>query len=150
MEVGTTMTSIAGHRGLVELDEAECLRLLGTVRLGRIALSVGALPAVFPIHFALVGRDPVFRTEAGAKLSAASAGNVVCLEVDDVDPEFHSGWSVMVVGQAHVVTDGAELVEARQLPLQPWVGAGDAFVRIRSAIVTGRRIGASPPGTRPR
>lgn len=141
------MTSApAARAGLHELDEAECLRLLRSHHLGRIALSVGALPAVFPVHFAMLGRDPVFRTDAGTKLTAASAGHVVCLEVDDVDPEFHAGWSVMVIGRAQVIDDEAELAAAA-LPLRPWVGSGDAFVRIRAGIVSGRRVRGFGPVT---
>ena len=131
------------HVGLEVLDEHECFRLLRACHLGRVALSLGALPAVFPVHYALLGRDPVFRTDAGAKLTAASAGNVVCIEIDDADPESHGGWSVMVTGPADVLTDEADLAQAKDLPLRPWVGRGDAFVRIKAAVVSGRRI--SPP-----
>lgn len=139
------MTTVPTPAGLETLDEQECLRLLEAARLGRIALSVGALPAVFPIHFAMLGGEPVFRTDAGAKLSAAASGQVVCLEVDDADMEYHSGWSVMVVGLARIIEDPAELARARQLPLRPWVGSGDAFVRICSGIVSGRRIAGPRP-----
>ncbi|MCU1369793.1 MAG: pyridoxamine 5-phosphate oxidase-related FMN-binding protein [Ilumatobacteraceae bacterium] len=132
---------------LEELDERECLRLLGTAHLGRIALTVGALPAVFPIHFALLGRDPVFRTGSGTKLAAGSSGHVVCLEVDDVDTECHRGWSVMVIGPTHVMTEPGELAVAKELPLRPWVGSGDAYVQIRSGLISGRRIGGASAGT---
>lgn len=73
---------------------------------------------------------------------AASAGQVVCLEIDDFDPEHHTGWSVMVTGTASVVNAPEELARARQLPLQPWVGHGEAYVRIEATIVSGRRIAA--------
>ena len=98
----------------------------------------------------MVGRDPVFRTDAVSRPSVASSGHVVCLEVDDVDAELHSGWSVMVIGQAHIITDASELAEASLLSLKPWVGSGDVFVRIRAGIVSGRRIRGASPGTHPR
>ena len=136
------------HEGLEVLSYAECLRLLQMTRLGRVALSVGALPAVFPVHFALLGPDPVFRTDAGTKLSAASAGNVVCLEIDDADTENHAGWSVMVTGPAEVLADPLDLALAHKLPLRPWVGKGDHFVRIRAAEVSGRQVRSPYPGRR--
>lgn len=136
------------HPGLDVLDEDECFRLLRGAHLGRVALSVGALPAVFPVHFELLGRDPVFRTDPGTKLSVASAGSVLCLEVDCVDAQSHSGWSVMVTGLAEVLTDEADLAGARALPLRPWVGRGDAFVRIAAAVVSGRSVGRPYPGQR--
>jgi nitroimidazol reductase NimA-like FMN-containing flavoprotein (pyridoxamine 5'-phosphate oxidase superfamily) len=145
------MTSAsAPNVGLEELDDHDCQRLLRSSHLGRIAMSVGGLPAVFPVHFAMVGRDPVFRTEAVTKHSAVSAGHVVCLEVDDVDTGSHSGWSVMVIGRAHAITDACEVAEASLLPLQSWVGSGDAFVRIRAGIVSGCWIRGPCPEAGPR
>jgi nitroimidazol reductase NimA-like FMN-containing flavoprotein (pyridoxamine 5'-phosphate oxidase superfamily) len=127
-------------RGLVELTRPECMSLLAQQHFGRLGLSVDALPAVFPVHYAVVGDDVVFRTGSGTKLAAAAAGNVVCLEIDDHDPETHRGWSVMMTGRSRVVTDDAELVALRSLPLRPWVGDADSYVVIEHALVTGRRI----------
>ena len=136
-----TTDPLAAHRGrLGLLDELVCIRLLGEAKLGRIALSVGALPAIYPIRFALLGRDPVFRTHPQAGLVEATAGNVVCLQADDADPDSDHGWSVMVTGPADVITEPDLLEEARRLPLRPWAGAADAFVRIGAVMVSGRRI----------
>ena len=60
---------------------------------------------------------------------------------DEADPDTERGWSVMVTGPAEVLTDGEVLVEARELPLRPWAGDADAFVRIGAVMVSGRRIG---------
>ena len=128
------------HLGLEVLDEQECNRLLGSTHFGRVAVTVGALPAIFPIHYAMLGSDPVFRTDPGAKLMAASAGNILCLEADQADPVNHTGWSVMVTGPAHVITDPDELSVARDLPLRPWVGRGDVYVKLQAVLVSGRRI----------
>lgn len=136
---------LEAHRGrLGLLDEHECIALLGRAKLGRIALSVGALPAIYPIRFALLGRDPVFRTHPRAGLVEATAGNVVCLQADDAEPDADGGWSVMVTGPAEVLTEPEVLAEARDLPLPPWTGAADAFVRIGAVMVSGRRIGGTP------
>ena len=133
-------TAPAPHRHLEVLAEHECHNLLAATHFGRVALSVGALPHAFPVHYALLDGDPVFRSEAGTKVAAASAGNVICLEVDAEDPETHTGWSVMVIGRAEVITDDATLARAQALPLQPWAGRGDAYVRISSTLVSGRRV----------
>ena len=139
-----TTDPLAAHRGrLGLLDELECIRLLGEAKLGRIALSVGALPAIYPIRFALLGRDPVFRTHPQAGLVEATSGNVVCLQADDADPDGDDGWSVMVTGPAEVLSEPEVLAEARELPLPPWVGAADAFVRIGAVMVSGRRLGGT-------
>ena len=126
--------------GLEVLEEHECFRLLTSTQFGRVALTVGALPVILPIHYALLDRDPVFRTDPGAKLMAASAGHILCLEADAADPVHHAGWSVLVTGPAEVITDEAELERAKALPLRPWVGRGDVYVRLKSVLVSGRRV----------
>lgn len=126
--------------GTKQLDEAECLSLMRNHYLGRVALSSGALPVVVPVLYSMLGRDPVFRTDAGSKLEAAGAGQVLCLEVDDFEPMDHSGWSVNVTGRSEVLTDPDDLAAAAALPLRPWVGNGDAYVRITATVITGRRI----------
>ncbi len=133
------------HVGLDVLDEYECRRLLTGAHFGRVALTVGALPAIFPIHFAMFDGDPIFRTDPGAKLMAASAGNILCLEADECNDLTHTGWSVMVTGPAHVITDPDELDAVRALPLRPWVGQGDVYVRVKAVLVSGRRIAAAHP-----
>ena len=49
---------------LNELSKAECLRLLATVPIGRIAYTRQALPAVEAVYFALLVGAFVFRTDA--------------------------------------------------------------------------------------
>lgn len=126
------------------LDEHECYERLRRAKFGRVALSSGALPVIFPIHFTLMGADPVFRTDPGTKLMAASDGQVLCLEIDEIHPVVHTGWSVMVTGRADVLTAAADLAEARALPLRPWTGDGAAYVRVQAAMVSGREITPAP------
>ena len=134
------------RNGLEVLAREDCLQLLRGARIGRVAVSVDALPAVLPVNFTMVGDDVVFRTKPGAKLDAALANNVVAFEADDVDPTYHTGWSVLVQGLASEVVDPGDLDRARRAPLRAWAGDGrDRFVRIASKCVSGRRI--TPPGS---
>ena len=128
---------------IAELSERQCQDRLHRCAFGRIALSWRALPVIFPVHFTMLDGDPVFRTDPGTKLMAASAGQVLCLEVDEIHPELHTGWSVLVTGRAHVITDHDELAAARALPLRPWTGNGSSYVRISTELLSGREIG--PP-----
>jgi nitroimidazol reductase NimA-like FMN-containing flavoprotein (pyridoxamine 5'-phosphate oxidase superfamily) len=64
---------------LETLDRDECLRLLATVPVGRIGLSIGALPAILPVNFAMVGSSIVIRTVVGSKLDAATRHAVVAV-----------------------------------------------------------------------
>jgi len=120
----------------------ECLSLLATVPIGRVGLSVDALPVVLPVNFALVDGDIVFRTVNGTKFHAAAAGAVIAFEADGYEASGRSGWSVLVQGMSEIVTDPVELEALVGLPIEAWAvdGSADRFVRIRSARVTGRRF----------
>lgn len=86
----------------------ECRRLLRTEPLGRIALSVQALPAVVPVLFHLAGDRVVFTVETDA-LFAALTDNIVAFEVDHIDVETHEGWAVVAVGRSGPVAGDAPL-----------------------------------------
>jgi hypothetical protein len=106
-----------------------------------VAVSVGALPAIFPVNYATLDGDVVFRSGPGTKLTAAVRGAVVAFEVDETDGFDHTGWSVMVVGPAHEITDAGELDAAATLPLASWAPRdGDLFVRIESRLLSGREL----------
>lgn len=124
--------------GLELLDEEECLRLLASRRFGRVGVTIGALPAIFPVNHAVVDGEIFFRTGAGTKLSAALRHAVVVFEVDQVDEDTRAGWSVQAVGVAEEVTDPGLLSSVVVAAWAP--GTRDHLIRIRPEMVTGRRI----------
>lgn len=137
-----------GPLGVEILDRQRCLGLLGTVPLGRLGFTSGALPVILPVNFALLEGDVVFRTVPGSKLEAALRRQIACFEADGFDDVFHTGWSVLVTGETRVLTDPTELAEAQALPLPSWVrhqGPG-RFIRLRSDLVTGRWLRATTNG----
>jgi nitroimidazol reductase NimA-like FMN-containing flavoprotein (pyridoxamine 5'-phosphate oxidase superfamily) len=125
-----------------ELDRDDCLALLQDEPVGRVALTARALPVVLPVNYALLDGDIVWRSAQGTKLNVASTGFVVAFEVDHYEPDHKRGWSVMVQGLAHVITDSNELTRARKLPLDSWVldAEADRYVCLVPNIVTGMRI----------
>lgn len=132
------------RNGFEVLDRHECLRLLGTATLGRIGLSSGALPTVLPVNFRLDADRILVRTGRGSKLDAATRNAVVAFEVDDFDPMYHSGWSVVVTGIAREVTNPDELAELP--PIARWARHGNGRVMaISTEVVSGRRIVALVP-----
>jgi uncharacterized protein len=127
--------------GLELLEEIECRRLLTSSRLGRVAVNVAALPAIFPVNFVVDGDYIVFRTGTGTKLEAATSHAVVAFQCDQVDPVEHRGWSVMAIGKSELVTDPTELHRLSHLPLTSWAGGErTSIVRVRMELVSGRRI----------
>jgi uncharacterized protein len=131
----------ADSSALEQLPWDECMRLMGSVPVGRIVYTRQALPAVEMVNFALADGDIVIRTSAEGKLAAATRGAVVAFEADSVDLAEHTGWSVTIVGQARAVTDGAELRRLERAAPPSWVTRqSDHFVRISPAMVNGRRF----------
>jgi hypothetical protein len=128
--------------GLNVLLEEECVRLLRRQRLGRVAMTVEQLPAVFPVNYALLDDEVVFRTAPGTKLLGAILERVVAFEVDWVAPNGDSGWSVLVIGHASRIVYEPLLERAQTLGLRPWApGERDYYVKITPEHVSGRSFG---------
>jgi hypothetical protein len=128
--------------GMDVLSEQECRWLLRQARVGRLAVSIGEVPAVFPVNYIVAGEEILFFTAEGTKLRAATAKATVTFEVDHIDPFAETGWSVMVVGRACELTEPAVIEGAKHAGLRPWP-VGDRFHLIAVAIdfVSGRRTG---------
>jgi nitroimidazol reductase NimA-like FMN-containing flavoprotein (pyridoxamine 5'-phosphate oxidase superfamily) len=130
-----------GQAGFEALGEAECFELRGRGKIGRVAVTMGAIPAVLPVNYHFADDAIHFRTGEGAKLTTASQNAVVAFEVDEIDLHNHAGWSVLAIGMARVLDSSADLAWAARLPLRAWApGVRDHFVRIVLEFVSGRRI----------
>ncbi|MFJ1811176.1 MULTISPECIES: pyridoxamine 5'-phosphate oxidase family protein [unclassified Streptomyces] len=132
----------AGHGPeFTELSRAECAELLSTHGVGRLAVSTALGPEIIPVNYSVVDDTIVFRTARGAT-PALAADCPVAFEVDRIDDVFSQGWSVVVRGNARLVTDVREERRlAKQARGAPWAaGRRDVWVRIGPYGVTGRRI----------
>lgn len=153
--LGTTKAALAGagmelppgqqppapHPVLESLDPRECRRLLGSGGVGRFVYVDDRGPAAIPVNFRMLGDDIIFRTSAWGSLAQRSLQRRVSFEVDHIDDALGEGWSVLVSGRAHLVTDPDELASARALGIDPWAGgARETYIRISPLVMTGRRI----------
>lgn len=101
----------------------------------------GPSPDILPVNYALDGRSLVFRTAPGKKLAAVGRQERVVFEVDDVDPDWSRGWSVVLRGFAEHVTDPDDVARLDELPLHPWDPAPKTdYVSITTHVVSGREI----------
>jgi uncharacterized protein len=127
--------------GLELLDEDEARELLGIGGVGRVGITIGALPAIFPVNYRVIDGAIVFRTSPGSKMSAAAAGAVVAFEVDDYQLADRSGWSVLAVGPAEIVHDLGVTFDVLDAGLEPLAdGNRLTIVRIEPTFISGRRI----------
>jgi nitroimidazol reductase NimA-like FMN-containing flavoprotein (pyridoxamine 5'-phosphate oxidase superfamily) len=139
----------ARGRALRTLGPAECFDLLEPGGIGRVGFTSADGIMMLPVNFAVTGKTIIFRT-APDTLLALYADARVSFEVDRLDEALHEGWSVLVHGHAHKVTDEREVKHLEdRTHLEPWAaGARDVYVRIAPTRISGRRIQpsrASPP-----
>jgi nitroimidazol reductase NimA-like FMN-containing flavoprotein (pyridoxamine 5'-phosphate oxidase superfamily) len=134
-------------RIITELDEDECLRLISEGGIGRIAYQSRFGPAVLPVNYKWHNGAVVFRTAEHSTLDEdlqtgiANAEYKVAFEIDDFDVAKREGWSVLLQGSAHHVTEAEERAAAEKAGVHPWPrGDRELFVRIRPDRITGRRI----------
>jgi Pyridoxamine 5'-phosphate oxidase len=131
----------ADDRALRTISPAECLDLLEPGGIGRIGFAAEDGVIMLPVNFAVRGNAVVFRT-APDTLLALHANAHLSFEADHFDEALREGWSVLVQGHAHQVTDEHEVQDLEDgTGLQPWApGARDVYVRIAPTQISGRRI----------
>ena len=133
-------------RTITELDEAECLRLIARGGIGRIAYRSRFGPEVLPVNYQWHDGAVVFRTVAHSVLDEDLQTGIVggdyqvAFEIDEIDVAGREGWSVLIQGPAHHVSE-AERESALGAGVEPWPsGERELFVRIIPSRVTGRQI----------
>ena len=84
------------------LSERECWQLLATVSVGRLALSVRALPVIMPVQYYLDGRRLAACLGHHALPERALDETVIAFAVDAIDPVTRSGWLVQVLGRSAI------------------------------------------------
>jgi nitroimidazol reductase NimA-like FMN-containing flavoprotein (pyridoxamine 5'-phosphate oxidase superfamily) len=129
----------ADQSAMEEISREECLQLLASQVIGRVAVAdFNAPPLVVPVNF-VVDRDRVvFRTDAGTKFwRAVLREQPVSFEIDGVDPGRRTGWSVLVQGGA-IEIDPDEMRTRGPWPWAP--GRKDRWIAIVPTAITGRRL----------
>ena len=125
------------------MSDLECVRHLRANDLGRIAVvDREARPIIFPINYFFDEGVVLFRTAAGTKLDLAP-GMHVAFEIDHWDPRQGMGWSVLVRGIAHDVTQprGMPTARMRHWPVRPLApGSREHWIGIWANEISGRRF----------
>ncbi|GAA3811759.1 pyridoxamine 5'-phosphate oxidase family protein [Nocardioides panacisoli] len=119
------------------IEREECISLLRTQKVGRIAFTDDSGPDTIPVNFALDGEDVLIATTGYSAMARAATGARVAFEVDEIDPFTESGWSVVIRGHAHRESPFAPMDN----PPYPWAEGNRGYViRIKPDAVTGRRL----------
>ena len=131
-------------RSLVELSRVDCLGLLASNNFGRLAVSGGGdAPLIRPVNYMFDERSQsvVFRTASGSKLHYLLRATRATFEIDGVDAENRTGWSVIMAGATEEVMQPLEVARLERLGLHTWpAGERSHWIRIRAWSISGRRI----------
>jgi nitroimidazol reductase NimA-like FMN-containing flavoprotein (pyridoxamine 5'-phosphate oxidase superfamily) len=131
---------------LEEVSEEECLELLASRSVGRLAVVFHGQPLILPAIYFLDERTVAVHTDPDVIHDAATLGKVA-FEVDSVHPGSHEGWTVVVLGVGEHITDALDpwsqrlMSRARQLP---WVPGKQSWVEIASPTFRRRRTAPAP------
>lgn len=106
------------HPGETMTNE-DAWRFLEHTRFGRLALSVGNVPDIFPINYLAHEGKLLIRTNPGTKLAELTVNNTVAFEIDGLAES--EAWSVVLKGTARVLESQTEIDAASELPLAPWL-----------------------------
>jgi nitroimidazol reductase NimA-like FMN-containing flavoprotein (pyridoxamine 5'-phosphate oxidase superfamily) len=131
---------------LTELDREECVQLLLRHQVGRVAVTIDGQPHIVPVTYAAdTGGDVVFRTGPDTVLTRIDLERVA-FEIDGVDEQSRSGWSVSVHGIGREITDDDDQTARflRQKLGESWApGFRQRWFVISPREVTGRRLQAA-------
>ncbi len=124
------------------LTRRECFDCLKLASVGRIGVSIDALPVILPVHFIVDDEAVLFRTVLGTKLDAATIGAVVAFQADAWEPTDGTHWSVLLQGMASEVEDRPDDTRWRSLANRSWGSARQVhrLVRVDGTKATGRRL----------
>jgi nitroimidazol reductase NimA-like FMN-containing flavoprotein (pyridoxamine 5'-phosphate oxidase superfamily) len=129
-----------------ELDTEECLRLISPGGVGRVGFTTSTGPTVLPVNYTMDGRAVLFRTAFGGPMDEDLSTRIkgvelkVAFEVDQLDTANREGWSVLIQGAAHRVSE-EELAGMSSAVAEPWAGGERRlYIRIDPVQLTGRRI----------
>ena len=127
--------------GMEILDDSQCWEYLESHELGRLAVSVGAHPDIFPLNYIVHERRLLFRTAEGSKLVSIAVNEAVAFEVDGYEADTNMVWSVVLQGHSRIVDNDDEVTFLESLPLAPWnLAEKNNFVEISVSFMSGRRF----------
>src|SRR5829696_4358096 len=95
--------------GFAEIPQPRCLELLTQKKSGRVAWNAADGSKILPLTYRYWNGMVVFRTARDGPLAALAHRTRVAFEIDEIDDERETGWSILVRGAASGVTQSYTL-----------------------------------------
>lgn len=85
-----------------QIPSQRCWELLATASVGRLALSVRALPVILPVQYYVTGRRLAACLGHHAIPDHSLDDAIIAFAADAIDPATRSGWSVQIQGRSFI------------------------------------------------
>lgn len=131
------------------LDEQLVRDRLGRARIARIGYVDLRGPLIVPVNVVVDTEQRVIFHTARESALARLDGHSVAVEIDGFDQAHHAGWSILVRGVAHDVTDAEDPAaeEMRHAAVDCWApGSQDRVFAVVPLSIDGRHIPVGPDG----
>jgi uncharacterized protein len=126
-----------------ELSEDACKELLAQHTAGRVGFMAPDGPQILPVTYQYRNGNVIFRTSPHGALSSLVRRTSVAFEIDGIDEEQQSGWSVLVLGFAEAMAHNYLLTSAWETGPVPWAdGVRNLFIEIKPRKISGRLVRA--------
>jgi uncharacterized protein len=142
---------MTGGPQIYRLSAEECLAYLAETNLGRVAVSVDALPAIRSVRYGLALGGIVFRVAPASRLQRATSNQVIAFHADNGDRECRPQWAVNVQGMCREVNSPEQVEQLDDLNLPPWHGptSSDVFMHLPIERISGERVHWPAEGAQP-
>lgn len=85
-----------------QIPSQRCWELLATASVGRLALSVQALPVVLPVQYYVSGHRLAVCLGHRNVPARSLNGTIIAFIADAIDPAARSGWAVQIQGRSSI------------------------------------------------
>jgi nitroimidazol reductase NimA-like FMN-containing flavoprotein (pyridoxamine 5'-phosphate oxidase superfamily) len=132
------------RRRLESLGTSQCWQLVADRGVGRVAFMGDTRLRIVPTRYDAEGHTAYFRALTFGELARGGHDRHMSLQVDDVDHESFTGWSVLMSGMAHRVEDAATIASLWSLGRpHPWVsGPETQWIALVVDTIEGQRVAA--------
>jgi nitroimidazol reductase NimA-like FMN-containing flavoprotein (pyridoxamine 5'-phosphate oxidase superfamily) len=129
-----------------ELSEDACKELLAQHTAGRVGFMAPDGPQILPVTYQYRNGNVIFRTSPHGAMSSLVRRTSVAFEIDGIDEEKQSGWSVLVLGFAEAMAHNYLLASAWETGARAMGGRSPESVHRNQATQDQRPFGTSTHG----
>jgi nitroimidazol reductase NimA-like FMN-containing flavoprotein (pyridoxamine 5'-phosphate oxidase superfamily) len=108
---------------------------------GRIGFIAPEAPQILPVTYQYRNGSIIFRTSPVGPLADLVRRTSVAFEIDSIDEQNQTGWSVLVLGFAEAMAHNYSLTAAWETGPVPWAdGIRNLFIKIKLRKISGRAV----------